>query len=90
MNLRNYILENQFKMIYLSNKLDIVNYIDISHFDSNKIIINYNEGSVLISGKSLVVSKLVSDELLIEGSINKIVCYGKESLCSQCQQVLSR
>lgn len=72
MNLRNYILENQFKMIYLSNKLDIVNYIDISHFDSNKIIINYNEGSVLISGKSLVVSKLVSDELLIEGSIDKI------------------
>ena len=72
MNLRNYILENEFKMIYLSNKLDIVNYIDISHFDSNKIIINYNEGSVLISGKSLVVSKLVSDELLIEGSINKI------------------
>lgn len=72
MNLRNYILENQFKMIYLFNKLDIVNYIDISHFDSNKIIINYNEGSVLISGKSLVVSKLVSDELLIEGSIDKI------------------
>lgn len=72
MNLRNYILENQFKMIYLSNKLDIVNYIDISHFDSNKIIIDYNEGSVLISGKSLVVSKLVSDELLIEGSIDKI------------------
>ena len=72
MNLRNYILENEFKMIYLSNKLDIVNYIDISHFDSNKIIINYNEGSVLISGKSLVVSKLVSDELLIEGSIDKI------------------
>ena len=72
MNLRNYILENQFKMIYLSNKLDIVNYIDISHFDSNKIIINYNKGSVLISGKSLVVSKLVSDELLIEGSIDKI------------------
>ena len=67
-----YILENQFKMIYLSNKLDIVNYIDISHFDSNKIIIDYNEGSVLISGKSLVVSKLVSDELLIEGSIDKI------------------
>ena len=72
MNLRNYILENQFKMIYLFNKLDIVNYIDISHFDSNKIIINYNEGSVLISGKNLVVSKLVSDELLIEGSIDKI------------------
>lgn len=72
MNLRNYILENDFKIIYLTNKLNIVNYSDISHFDNNKIIINYKDGSVLISGKNLVVSKLVSDELLIEGSINNI------------------
>lgn len=72
MNLRNYILENEFKIVYLSNKLDIVNYSDISHFDNNKIIINYNEGSVLISGKNLVVSKLLKDELLIEGSIDKL------------------
>ena len=72
MNLRNYILENEFKIIYVSNKLDIVNYSDISHFDNNKIIINYKDGSVLISGKSLVVSKLLKDELLIEGSIDKL------------------
>ncbi len=72
MNLRNYILENDFKIIYISNKLDIVNYTDISHFDNNKIIINYKDGSVLISGKSLVVSKLLKDELLIEGSIDKL------------------
>ena len=72
MNLRNYILESDFKIIYLTNKLNIVNYNDISHFDSNKIIINYDDGSVLINGKNLVVSKLVNDELLIEGSILKI------------------
>ena len=72
MNLRNYILESDFKIIYLTNKLNIVNYNDISHFDSNKIIVNYSDGSVLIGGKSLVVSKLLKDELLIEGSINKI------------------
>lgn len=72
MNLRKYILEDEFKIIYLSNKLNIVNYNDISHFDSNKIIINYDDGSVLINGKNLVVSKLVNDELLIEGSILKI------------------
>ncbi len=72
MNLRNYILESDFKIIYLTNKLDIVNYNDISHFDSNKIIINYKDGSILITGKNLVVSKLLSDELLIEGSIYKL------------------
>lgn len=72
MNLRNYILESDFKIIYLTNKLNIVNYSDISHFDNNKIIINYSDGSVLIGGNNLVVSKLLKDELLIEGSINKI------------------
>lgn len=72
MDLRNYILESDFKIIYLTNKLNIVNYSDISHFDNNKIIINYSDGSVLIGGNNLVVSKLLKDELLIEGSINKI------------------
>lgn len=72
MNLKNYILESDFKIVYLPNKLDIVNYKDISHFDNNKIIVNYLDGNVLVSGKNLVVSKLISDELLIEGNIDKI------------------
>lgn len=72
MNLRSYILESDFKIIYLNNKLNIVNYSDISHFDNNKIIINYKDGSILIIGKNLVVSKLLKDELLIEGSIIKL------------------
>ena len=71
-NFRDLILEEQFKINYIENKLNIVNYIDIAHFDSNKIIINYNNGSIVIGGKSLVISKLVSDELLIEGKIEKI------------------
>lgn len=71
-DLRSFVMEEEFKITYLRNKLDIVNYADISHFDSNKIIINYHNGSVVISGKSLVVSRLLSDELLIEGNIEKI------------------
>ena len=70
--IRNYILEDEFKMIYLSNKLDIVNYISIVHFDSNKIIIEYKDGKLSISGSNLVVSKLLIDEILIEGSIENI------------------
>lgn len=70
--IRNYILEDEFKMIYLNNKLDIVNYISIIHFDSNKIIIEYKDGKLSISGSNLVVSKLLIDEILIEGSIENI------------------
>ncbi len=71
-NLKNLVFEEEFKINYFKDKLGITNYLDISHFDSNKITINYKDGSVLISGKNLVVSKLIKDELLIEGSIEKI------------------
>ena len=71
-DLRSFVMEEEFKISYIHNKLDIINYIDISHFDSNKIIVNSSHGSVAVSGKNLVVSKLLSDELLIEGSIEKI------------------
>ncbi len=68
----NLVLENEFKINYISNCLNIVNYLDISHFDNNKIMVNYKDGIVTVLGKNLVVSRLVSDELLIEGSIDKI------------------
>lgn len=71
-NLKSSLLEEDFKMQYVEKKLGIANYNDISHFDSNKIIISYKNGSVLISGGNLVVSKLIKDELLIEGNIEKI------------------
>ena len=71
-DLRGYVLEEKFKMNYLDNKLDIINYKEISHFDSNKIIVIYQNGSIVVSGKNLVVSKLLHDELLIEGNIDKI------------------
>ena len=60
-NLKSSLLEEDFKMQYIEKKLGIANYNDISHFDSNKIIISYKNGSVLISGGNLVVSKLIKD-----------------------------
>lgn len=71
-DMREFIMEDEFKIIYLYNKLDIVNYTNISHFDSNKIIINYCKGSIVISGTGLYVSKLLTDEVLVEGSIEKL------------------
>ncbi len=71
-NLKDLVLEEQFKINYIQGKLNIVNYKDIAHFDNNKIIVNYTDGSIVIGGKNLVISKMVSDELLIEGKIEKI------------------
>lgn len=67
--LRNYVLENDFEIRVFKNKVNVVNYNEIGHFDSDKVIINFSDGSVVIKGDNLVVSKLMSDEILICGNI---------------------
>ena len=71
-NIRSYILEEEFKLTYLHNKINIVNYDTIGHFDNNKVSINYNNKKLIIKGNNLVVSKLMNDEVLIEGDIINI------------------
>lgn len=69
---RSYLLEDKFTMNVLKNRVEIVNYDIVDHFDSNKIVIKYNEGIVIINGKNLIISRLMKDSILIKGSINNI------------------
>lgn len=69
---RSYILEEEFTFSVYPNKIDVLNYESIGHFDSNKVIIRYNKGTLVITGDSLVVSKLMSDEVLVLGNIKNI------------------
>ena len=71
-NIKTYMNENEFKIIILNNKLNILNYDDIGHFDSNRIIIKHEEKQVVINGNNLVVSKLVGDEILVTGELYNI------------------
>ena len=71
-NLRTYILEDEFKITIFNNKIDILNYIEIDHFDDTKIIVRYNKGHIVIKGENLTISKLLNDELLILGNIKSI------------------
>lgn len=71
-DLRTYILENEFKINILTGKVDIVNYIEIDHFDDTKVIVRYDKGVVKIKGENLTISKLLNDELLILGKIKVV------------------
>lgn len=71
-DLRTYILENEFKINILIGKIDIVNYLEIDHFDDTKIIVRYEKGLVIIKGENLTISKLLNDELLILGTIKTV------------------
>ncbi len=70
--LRTYIMEDEFEVKLLNNRINILNYGTIDHLDSNKIIIRYKQGKITINGNNLVLSKLLKDELLIIGKIKNI------------------
>lgn len=69
---RSYLLEDKFSMNVFKNRIEIINYMDIGHFDSNKIIVKYAEGEIVVIGKNLIISRLMKDSLLIKGNIKNI------------------
>ena len=70
--IRSYILENDLKITIINNKINIVNYKDIGHFDSNKIIVKTSSKDIIVKGSDLVVSKLMSSEILITGDFKEL------------------
>ena len=74
--IKSYILDNEFKIIILNNKINITNYLEMGHFDNNKVIVRYlnqnNEKTLVVNGKNLIISRLKSKEVLVEGNINNI------------------
>ena len=70
--IRSYIKDDELKMIIVNNKINIINYKDIGHFDSNKIIIKLDNGQIVVKGTDLVVSKLMNSEILITGNFSNI------------------
>ena len=70
--IKSYVFEDELKITVLNNRINILNYTDINHFDNNEVMINSNKKRVLIKGKNLVVSKLMNDEVLITGIFNSL------------------
>lgn len=70
--LDNYINDKKFSMIYTNSGIDIVNYSEILDFSSSKISIRYNGNKYYIEGNNLVISKMMEEEILITGIINRI------------------
>lgn len=69
---RDYLLDDEFKMILLNNKINISNYEKIEYLDDDKVIVKYEKGKISIKGENITVSKLLNNEILITGSIKEI------------------
>lgn len=70
--IRSYVNDSDLKITILNNKINILNYKDIGHFDSDRIVVKIEDGEIVVKGKDLVVSKLMNEEILITGEFNNI------------------
>jgi len=67
-----YIKEDSFELRVNHEYISIINYISIDYMKEDKISVSYQSGAVLISGKDLVVVKMLDKEMLIKGNFLKI------------------
>lgn len=71
-NIDKYLKGLDYKITILNNKINIDNYLEIIDFSPEIIKIRHKNGITIIKGKNLFVSKMVDNEVLIEGDITLI------------------
>ena len=71
-SLTDYIYDKEMSIHIYEKRVNIVNYKEISNFSSTKIVLTYQNGTITVNGKQLVVSKLLNNEVLISGEIKQI------------------
>ena len=74
--LRNYIKQEETKIYYRKNSLDIINYKKILIFEDNKILVEIIDDILEIKGANLIIKRFEKEELLVEGSIFSITFRG--------------
>ena len=74
--LRNYIKQEETKIYYIKNKINVINYKKILVFEDNKILIEIIDDILEIKGETLIIKRFEKEELLVEGSIYSITFRG--------------
>jgi sporulation protein YqfC len=69
---RNYLLEEEFSVNVYKDKVHVINYSSIGIFNSKNVTINYDGGTLNISGDNLIVKRLLDEEVLILGKIRNV------------------
>lgn len=68
----NYVQDNDLKIKYINNTLNVVNYDVIINLDDNEIIFKIKNKLLTIKGENLVLKKVLNQEVLISGIIKSI------------------
>ena len=68
-DIRQFMSDTSFQLVYNKNYLNLINYTDIVIMDINKIILKSGNDTIIIKGNNLVVKKLLESEMVIVGNI---------------------
>lgn len=68
----NYIKDNNFKIIYLNNSINVINYDSVLEVKENIVSLKKEDKIIHIKGEDLRLNKLMDDEILVTGLIKII------------------
>lgn len=71
-SLKEYLNEENSKIVIFDNRLYVSHYVDIKSFDSNKFILETTKKTITLCGKNISIQRLTKEELLINGEIETI------------------
>lgn len=71
-NLTDIVFDTRFKITVMEDIIDINNYEDILVFDDDKVLIKAKDKTIKVIGSSLIITRLLNKEVLIEGKIKSI------------------
>lgn len=70
--IKNYIEDNEFHFDIFLNRIHIINYTKILSLSDTRIIISFLDKKVTFTGNKLSLIKMLDDELLIKGNLQKV------------------
>ena len=68
----NYVNDKEFRLTLYNDKIHIINYKKIISLENNYLSILCLNKKILVTGNSLVLNKILDNELLIRGNITNI------------------
>ena len=71
-DLREYIMENEFKITILKNKINIINYDRIINLTDNEVSLKVENTKIKVYGNNLMLNKLLDREILLTGKVSKV------------------
>lgn len=70
--IKDYINDKEFRMTIFTDRIHIINYLQILFIEDERVAFLTNKGRIIIKGNNLCLNKLLDDEVLVSGFVSNI------------------